>query len=118
MEDVPTMPDRQKSTPPPVPPVTPGEEDAQSDLSRVLELLWFVEHFLELAYSRLPDPPDAEEMGTGVLPESLTFALRGAIECAQTDHIDPLEDVLREAVGETPGSLMRDWRRRQRERKL
>jgi len=108
------MPDLSKSNPPPVPPITPGEEDAQSDLRRVLELLWFVEHFLELAYSRLPDPTDAEAMGTGVIPESLTFALRGAIECAQTDHVDPLEDVLRQAVAETPGSLMRDWRRRQR----
>ena len=108
------MPDQPHSTPPPVPPATPGEEDAQSDLRRVLELLWFLEHFLELAYSRLPDPPDAEAMGIGEIPESLTFALRGAIECAQTDHVDPLEDVLREAVGETPGSLTRDWRRRQR----
>ena len=109
------MPDvTRKSTPPPVPPVTPAEQDAQSDLRRVLELLWFVQHFLEHAYSRLPDPPDAEAMGTGQIPESLTFALRGAIECAQTDHVDPLEDVLREAVAETPGSLIRDWKRRQK----
>jgi len=104
-----------KSTPPPVPPVTPGEEDAQSDLRRVLELLWFVEHFLELAYDRLPDPPDAEAMGTGEIPQTLTFSLRGAIECARTDHVEPLDDLLREAVAETPGSLFREWRRRQRE---
>ena len=104
-----------KSTPPPVPPVTPGEEDAQSDLRRVLELLWFVEHFLELAYDRLPDPPDAEAMGTGEIPQTLTFSLRGTIECARTDHVEPLDDLLREAVAETPGSLFREWRRRQRE---
>jgi hypothetical protein len=108
------MPDRQKSTPPPVPPVTPGEEDAQSDLRRVLELLWFVEHFLDLAYSRLPDPADAEAMGNGEIPESLAFSLRGSIECAQTDHVDPLGDLLRQAVAETPGSLVRDWQKRHR----
>ncbi len=108
------MPDRPKSTPPPVPPVTPGEEDAQSDLRRVLELLWFLEHFLELAYSRLPDPPDAEAMGTGEIPESLTFSLRGSIECAQTDHVDPLHNLLRDAVAETPERLVRDWQQRQR----
>jgi len=108
------MPDRQKSTPPPVPPVTHAEDEAQSFLRRVLDLLWFVEFFLDHAYSRLPDPADAEAMGTGEIPESLTFALRGAIECAQTDHVQPLDDVLREAVAETPGSLIRDWRQRQR----
>ena len=102
-----------QSTPPPVPPVTPGEEDAQSDLRRVLELLWFVEHFLELAYDRLPDPPDAEAMGNGAIPESLTFSLRGSIECALHDHVEPLEDVLRRAVEETPENLARDWQKRQ-----
>jgi len=71
------MPDlTPQSTPLPVPPVTPGEDDAQSDLRRVLELLWFLEHFLELAYSRLPDPPDAEAMGTGRgFPESASTLL-------------------------------------------
>lgn len=111
------MPDRSKSTPPPIPHVTPGEEDAQSDLRRVQELLWFLERFLELAYSRLPDPPDAEAMGTGEIPESLTFSLRGSIECARTDHVDPLHNLLRDAVAETPESLVRDWQQRQRKGK-
>ena len=111
------MPDSPQSTPPPVPPVTPGEEDAQSDLRRVLELLWFLEFFLELAYSRLPDPPDAEAMGTGDIPESLTFSLRGSIECARTDHVDPLDTLLRAAIAETPASLVRDWQKRQRGRR-
>ena len=109
------MPDRQKSTPPPVPPITPAEEDAQSDLRRVLELLWFVEHFLEMAKSRLAYPPDSEAMGTGEIPESLSFSLLGSIECAQTDHVDPLHSLLREATQETPERLMRDWQRRQKE---
>lgn len=107
------MPSLPQSTPPPVPPITPGEEEAQSFLRRVRELLWFVEFFLELAYSRLPDPPDAEAMGTGEIPESLTFSLRGSIECAQTDHADPLHNLLRDAVQETPERLVYDWQRRQ-----
>lgn len=107
---------RDKSTPA-VPPRTPQEEEAQSYLRRVIELLWFVEFFLDLAYDRLPDPPDAEAMGTGQIPESLTFSLRGSIECATHDHLDRLEDVLWHAVAETPETLVRDWQARQRERK-
>lgn len=109
------MPARENSTLPPIPPVTPGEEEAQSHLRRVRELLGFVEFFLETAYDRLPDPPDAEEMGTGKLPQTLTFALRGSIECALHDHIDPLHNLLRDAVSETPIRLVLDWQRRQRE---
>lgn len=112
------MPDlTPQSTPPPVPPVTPGEEDAQSDLRRVLELLWFVEHFLELANSRLQYPPDSEAMGTGKVPESLSFALLGAIECGIADHVNPLHNLLRDAVRETPERLIRDWQKRQRGQK-
>lgn len=111
------MPDRQKSTPPPIPHVTPEEQDARSDLRRVVELLWFVEHFLDLAKSRLEYPDDAEAMGTGEIPEVLSFSLLGAIECAQTDHVDPLHNLLRGAVAETPERLIRDWQSRQRKGK-
>ncbi|HVA90663.1 MAG TPA: hypothetical protein VNL71_12575 [Chloroflexota bacterium] len=108
------MPDLSKSTPPPVPPVTPEEQDAQSFLRRVRELLWFIEWFLNRAYDRLPDPPDAEAMGTGDIPESLAFSLRGSIECAQADHVDPLYNLLRDAVEETPERLIRGWQARQK----
>lgn len=111
------MSDRRKSTLPPVPPITPAEEDAQSDLRRVQELLWFLEFFLDLAYSRLPDPPDAEAMGVGEVPQTLAFSLRGSIECAQADYTNPLHNLLRDAVAETPEKLVRDWQARQRERK-
>jgi hypothetical protein len=107
------MPDRQKSTPPPVPPVTPAEQDAQSDLRRVQELLWFVEYFLELANTRLQYPPNSEAMGTGEVPESLSFALLGAIECGIADHVNPLHNLLRDAVRETPERLVREWQKRQ-----
>jgi hypothetical protein len=108
---------RDKSTPPPVPPITHAEEEAQSFLRRVRELLWFVEWFLDHVHDRLPDPPDAEAMGTGEIPESLTFSLRGAVECAMHDHVEPLSDLLRKAVKETPQDLVRDWLKRQRKGK-
>jgi len=55
-------------------------------------------------------------MGTGKIPETLTFSLRGSLECALHDHVEPLDDLLRKAVAETPEALARDWQRRQRER--
>ena len=52
-------------------------------------------------------------MGTGEIPETLTFSLRGSIECALHDHVEPLDALLRRAVAETPENLMRDWQKRQ-----
>ena len=105
---------RDKSTPPPpVPPITHREEEVQSILRHMLRLVNLLQWFLEQAHLMLPDPPDAEAMGNGAIPESLTFSLRGSIECALHDHVEPLEDVLRRAVEETPENLARDWQKRQ-----
>ena len=106
------MPDLSENLPP-VPPVTPGEKEAQSHLQRVRELLGFVEFFLDLAYTGLPDPPDAEAMGAGEIPETLAFSLRGSIEIALHDHINPLHILLRNAISETPIHLALEWRKRQ-----
>jgi hypothetical protein len=76
-----------------------------------------VAFFLNHAYLRLTDPPDAEAMGTGEIPESLSFSLRGAIECAQADYVHPLDDLLRKAIAETPEGLVRDWEARQEKKK-
>jgi hypothetical protein len=75
------MPDLSPNLPP-IPPVTFEEKTAQEHLQRCRGLLEFVGFFLNLAYTGLPDPPDAEAMGTGEVPETLAFSLRGAIECA------------------------------------
>lgn len=55
-------------------------------------------------------------MGAGEIPETLTFSLRGSLECALQDHIEPLDELLRKAVDETPESLMRFWQLHQRRR--
>ena len=107
---------RDKSTPV-VPPITNREEEVQSIIRRMLRLVELLQWFLEQAHFMLPDPPDAEAMGTGEIPETLTFSLRGSIECALHDHVEPLDDLLRKATEETPENLMRDWQRRQRERR-
>ena len=107
------MPDRHKSTPP-VPSVTHLEEEAQSVLKRMLQLVALLRWFLEQVHFRLPDPLEAEAMGNGAMPESLTFSLRGSIECALHDHVEPLESLLTRAVQETPEKLVRDWQERQR----
>lgn len=41
------------------------------------------------------DPPEAEAMGEGRVPESVEFALRGDIECLVADHLDPAIEMLR-----------------------
>ncbi len=85
------MPDRTKSTLLiPAPPITPEEADAQSVCRTARSMLETVKAFLEAVYSDLPDPLNAEDMGEGRIPESLAYSLRGDIECALSDHLDPL----------------------------
>lgn len=103
---------RQDKSTPPVPPVTPEEQEAQRFLTRCLELLWFLEYVLEQARAKLTYPENSEAMGTGEVPESLSFSLLGSIECALTDHIDPLDKLLREATTESPERLALVWQRR------
>lgn len=108
------MPDRPKSIPPtPAPPITQAEADAQSILRTAGEMLQTIKAFLEAAYSDLPDPLNAEDMGEGRVPESLGFSLRGTIEIAIADHLDPLVKLLKQAAKETPARLIRDWQKRQ-----
>lgn len=106
------MPDHPKSTSE-APPITPAEAEAQSVCRTARSMLETLKAFLEAVYSDLPDPLNAEDMGEGRIPESLTYALRGDIECAISDHIDPLMKLLRRAARETPTRLIRDWQKRQ-----
>ena len=109
------MPDRLKSTLPPVPPVTAEEKEAQAALRHLADLVWFIEWFLDAVHARLPDPSNAEAMGNGAIPETLAFSLRGSMECALHDHVNPLYSLLKDAIEETPEKLVRDWQKRKRE---
>jgi hypothetical protein len=112
------MPDHPKSIKKkPFPTLAQAEAEAHDSLRRARELVWFVRFFLDYAYDRLTDPTNAEAMGTGEIPESLSFSLRGAIECAHGDYVHPLDDLLHRAIAETPERLVRDWQARQEKQK-
>ena len=103
------MPDLPQS----IPPVTPAEAEAQRVFLVLLDLLKTVKEFLGAIHAQLPDPPEAEAMGEGTIPESLSFSLRGTIEVVLEDHIKPAIKSLKQAAKETPEKLHRDWLRRQ-----
>lgn len=104
------MPNQDQFTPPAV---TPAEAEAQRVFLILLDLLQTVKVFLGAAHTQLPDPPEAEAMGEGTIPESLSFSLRGTIEVVLEDHIKPAIKSLKQATRETPEKLHRDWLRRQ-----
>ena len=108
---------RQDKSTPPIPAVTPEEQEALNVLGSLAEVVWLVEWALAEVHSLLIDPPNAEAMGTGEVPESLTFSLRGYIECAQHDHANPLYSQLKDAIAETPAQLVEDWLRRHKGRR-
>lgn len=110
------MPD-QSNTIPPVPPVTAAEAEAQRLFLVLLDILRTVKVFLGVVHAQLPDPADAEAMGEGTIPESLSFSLRGTVEVVLEDHIRPAIRSLKKAAKETPESLHRDWLRQSRRRK-
>ena len=106
------MPDRPKS----IPAKTHAEEVAQTILRWVALGIAVAVGSLQAAYNGLPEPSDAEAMGEGTIPESLTFSLRGSIECVLADHLSPAQRVLEEAAAETPENLIREWQARQESR--
>lgn len=108
------MPDHPKSIPSTLaPPITLMEAEAQKIIRATIAMAGLIRYFLEVAYRDLPDPADAEDMGEGRIPESLSYSLRGDIECALSDHLDPLQKLLKRAARETPARLIRDWQKRQ-----
>jgi hypothetical protein len=111
------MREQDESTPPQDPNTTPQEAEAQAVLGLVRDLLRTARAFLDRLHAALVDPEDGDDMGEGRRPESLTFALRGSIECAISDHLDPGIRTLEEAVALTPAALVADWQRRQEARR-
>ena len=65
---------------------------------------------------RLGEAPEDFDIGEGFVPDSVRYSVRGAIECACTDHLDAAILALDKAARETPESLAREWRERKAER--
>lgn len=120
------MPDQDQSTPPPVPPVPPSAADAAAllqqaarqelmraagKLSAVRSDLWSLHVALEIS--------DAEETAIeeGEQPESLVFAMRGAIECVNRDGLDGAIRTLEETALLSQTTLDNEWKEeRERQR--
>jgi hypothetical protein len=120
------MRDRRKSIPPktpksttrpPLPTVTRAERKAQIILLRAAGEIAAVRTLLWVLHVRLGELlPEDVDMGEGVIPDSVRFSVRGAIECAAIDHLDAAIRALEKAAGDTPESLAREWRERVAER--
>jgi len=76
-----------------------------SKLCALRARLWIVHH-------RLGDGPEDDDMDEVRIPDSIRFAVRRAIECANEDHLDSAIQALQKAALETSESLAREWRER------
>jgi hypothetical protein len=105
------MPDRPQFIA--VPSLTPDEVAAQLVLRWATANLRLVILALRGVAAVLPEPEKAEEMGTGVLPESVSYSTAGTVEVVLHDDLLPALRSLHEASYLTPAVLVRDWQRAQ-----
>ena len=113
------MPDRQKCTPPseqPYPHGNPDEIAAQRMVRWCLIRLRQIAICLRGVHASLPDPLDAEDMGEGRIPESLSFSIRGTVECVLADDLEPAIASLEEVWRLTPEDLLDAWEAKQAEK--
>lgn len=115
------MRDRSKSIPstpsdPNQPSVTREERKAQVRLLRAAGEIAAVRTRLWSLYVRLGEHPEDDDMAEGRIPDSISFSVRGAIECTAEDHLAPAIQALEKAARDTPSSLAQEWRRRRQER--
>jgi hypothetical protein len=97
------------NVPPEFPPKTPDEIAAQRVIRWCAAALRTIVVCLKGAHVSLPDPPNAEDMGERRIPESLSFALRGTLECVIADDLEPALASLDEAAALTPAALHSQW---------
>lgn len=109
------MQDQEESTPPPKPP-TYNEQKAQRELMRAAGRLAAIRAGLWNIHVRLGESPDEDAIAEGEIPETLAFAIRGAIECVNGDDLDSAIHTLEETARLTSGTLRAEWRERVRER--
>lgn len=93
----------------PMPLESPEERDGQDVVKAVVEQLLSARESLTGLHARFARLPSEEAMAAGLIPDSLAFRVRGAIECHLLDRLDPLIRDLSEASEITPLDLVRDW---------
>lgn len=106
----------ESTTRPPLPTVTRAERKAQIILLRAAGEIAAVRTLLWIVHVRLGELPEDIDMGEGVIPDSVRFSVRGAIECTAADHLDAAIQALEKTARDTPESLAREWRERRKER--
>jgi hypothetical protein len=94
------------------PAVTSEEQAAQKALLHHAETLRSVRDDLQALHDYLGEPPDEEQMAEGTLPETVTFSIRGTIECLVSDRLDPAVDALERVARETSEVLYEEWAKR------
>jgi hypothetical protein len=105
-----------ESTPPAIPPHTPDEIAAQMVVKCCNSFLKTARLCLQALEEGLPYPEDSEAMGEWRVPQSVSFALRGILECVLMDDLEPAAQSLQEAADLTPETLYAEWQRKQAER--
>ncbi len=108
------MPEQEESIPPKPP--TYNEQKAQRELMRAAGRLAAIRAGLWNIHVRLGESPDENAIAEGEVPETLAFAIRGAIECVNSDDLDPAIHTLEETARLTSGTLLAEWRERVRSR--
>lgn len=93
---------------------TRQEVAAQQELDRLVGTLREIKEVLEELHEILGEPRGEDGMAEGLLPETIRFSIRAAIECAVADRLEPAIRTLEAAARDTPEKLMREWRKRQR----
>jgi hypothetical protein len=91
---------------------TPAELRAQRGLLKVVAKLCALRARLWIIHQRLGEKPEDDDMGEARVPDSIRFSVRGAIECANDDHLETAIQTLQKAARETPETLAREWRER------
>lgn len=105
------MPDRDQSTPPQFPPITPSERAAQLILTYVLIALEAARKGLAVVLAIIPEMSDDElnAIGEREVPDSVAYCIRGNVECALSDDIEPAIKRLQAASTATPQTLYAEW---------
>lgn len=101
-----------KPNPLPPPATSRREKAAQQTLLEQAQRLRATRIELLALHDHLGEPPDEDQMAEGTLPETVTFSIRGTIECIVSDRLDPAVESLERVAKETAEELYEEWEER------
>lgn len=110
-----SIPPSSPPPPPSVPSLTPDEVAAQIVIRWATAKLRLVILALRGVVAGLPVPEESEEMGTELIPESVSYSVAGTCEVIIHDDLLPALKSLHEASYLTPTAMLSAWERRVQE---